>query len=115
MGLDEVDVLKQLFASERSTSHCWCMSFCTSRSHFAVGWFSGGNRRRFEAMATGDAVSWPPSAVRPSAGVLVGHDRAMRVLALRLTLCWVVAHALRTRPCGCCLACSSMPSIGLRA
>ena len=29
------------------------MSFCTSRAGFALGWFGGGNRRRFAAMAEG--------------------------------------------------------------
>ena len=31
------------------------MSFCLSRAGFACGWFGGGNRCRFEAMATGDS------------------------------------------------------------
>lgn len=31
------------------------MSFCTSGIEFAAGWFGGGNRRRFEAMAGGDS------------------------------------------------------------
>lgn len=31
------------------------MSFCTSRAGFAAGWFGGGNRRRFEAMAEGES------------------------------------------------------------
>jgi GNAT superfamily N-acetyltransferase len=54
VGLGEVDALEQLFASERNTRHCWCMSFCTSRTQFAAGWFGGGNRRRFEMMASGN-------------------------------------------------------------
>jgi GNAT superfamily N-acetyltransferase len=54
VGLGEVGALEQLFASERSTRHCWCMSFCTSRAQFAAGWFGGGNRRRFETMASGN-------------------------------------------------------------
>lgn len=54
VGPDEVGDLGQLFASERTTRHCWCMSFCTRRAQFAAGWFGGGNRRRFEAMASGD-------------------------------------------------------------
>ena len=28
------------------------MAFCVTRSQFAVGWFGGGNRHRFEVMAT---------------------------------------------------------------
>jgi GNAT superfamily N-acetyltransferase len=53
-GRSEIGALSRLFASERTTRHCWCMSFCTSRAEFAVGWFGGGNRRRFEAIASGD-------------------------------------------------------------
>jgi hypothetical protein len=52
VGLPEVDDLGRLFATERTTRHCWCMSFCTSRRQFAAGWFAGGNKRRFEAMAS---------------------------------------------------------------
>ena len=51
VGLGELGALEQLFATERNTRHCWCMSFCTSRAQFAAGWFGGGNRRRFETMA----------------------------------------------------------------
>jgi len=29
------------------------MAFCASRAQFALGWLTGGNRRRFEAMALG--------------------------------------------------------------
>lgn len=54
MGLDEVVTLERLFATERTTRHCWCMSFCTSRARFAAGWFGGGNRRRFETLAAGE-------------------------------------------------------------
>jgi len=54
VGPAEVGALERLFASERNTRHCWCMSFCTSRAQFAAGWYGGGNRRRFEAMASGD-------------------------------------------------------------
>lgn len=43
--------LEGLFATERTARHCWCMSFCASRWEFAAGWFGGGNKRRFEAMA----------------------------------------------------------------
>lgn len=51
VGQDQVELLGQLFASERTTRHCWCMSFCTSRATFSLGWFGGGNKRRFEALA----------------------------------------------------------------
>ena len=53
VGPTEIDDLDALFGTARSTRHCWCMSFCTSRAGFALGWFGGGNRRRFEAMAEG--------------------------------------------------------------
>ena len=32
------------------------MAFCLSRSRFAVGWLTGGNRRGFEAMASDGAM-----------------------------------------------------------
>ena len=50
-GPTEVEALRELFASAHATRHCWCMSFCSSRAEFALGWFGGGNRRRFEALA----------------------------------------------------------------
>ncbi|SDS40043.1 Acetyltransferase (GNAT) family protein [Friedmanniella luteola] len=54
VGPPELGVLERLFASERTTRHCWCTAFCTSRARFAAGWFGGGNRRRFEALAGGE-------------------------------------------------------------
>ena len=48
--------LARLFQSQRSTRHCWCMAFCTTRGQFAIGWFGSGNRHRFEAMASADAT-----------------------------------------------------------
>jgi GNAT superfamily N-acetyltransferase len=53
--LDDLGAVGRLFASARTTRHCWCMSFCTDRLGFAAGWFGGGNRRRFETMASGSA------------------------------------------------------------
>lgn len=53
VGPPEIDDVDELFGSARTTRHCWCMSFCTSRTEFALGWFGGGNRRRFKAMAEG--------------------------------------------------------------
>jgi GNAT superfamily N-acetyltransferase len=53
VGPAELDALGELFASARTARHCWCMSFCTSRAGFALGWFGGGNERRFQAMAEG--------------------------------------------------------------
>ena len=55
VGPGEIAALGQLFASERNTRHCFCMSFCTGRVQFAAGWFGGGNRRRFETMASGNS------------------------------------------------------------
>ncbi|HEY5981340.1 MAG TPA: GNAT family N-acetyltransferase [Microlunatus sp.] len=46
--------LADLFASARSTRHCWCMAFCTTRAQLALGWFGGGNRRRFTSMTEAD-------------------------------------------------------------
>jgi GNAT superfamily N-acetyltransferase len=73
VGPDDVGVLAQLFASERTTRHCWCMAFCTGRGQFATGWFGGGNRRRFEAMA-GDGV--PMGVLAVVAGAPVGWAAA---------------------------------------
>ena len=52
VGPDELADLAQLFEAHRSTRHCWCMAFCATRTQFATGWFNGGNRRRFEHLAT---------------------------------------------------------------
>ena len=51
MGADNVDDLAGLFDADRNTRHCWCTSFCTTGRQFAAGWFGGGNRRRFAALA----------------------------------------------------------------
>ena len=51
MGEAELTDLADLFGSARNTRHCWCMAFCTTRAQLALGWFGGGNRRRFAAMA----------------------------------------------------------------
>jgi GNAT superfamily N-acetyltransferase len=69
VGPDEVDALGQLFGSARTTRHCWCMSFCTDRVSFAAGWFGGGNRRRFETMASGNV---PMGVLACAAAVPVG-------------------------------------------
>ena len=53
LGPDDLTYLATLFQTERTTRHCWCTAFCTTRGQFAVGWLNGGNRRRFETMATG--------------------------------------------------------------
>lgn len=51
VGPGELTDLTDLFGSARNTRHCWCMAFCTTRTRLALGWFGGGNRRRFAAMA----------------------------------------------------------------
>ena len=57
---DDVAELATLFERHRTTRHCWCMAFCTTRTQFAAGWLTGGNQRRFRAMA---AESGPPMGV----------------------------------------------------
>lgn len=54
VGPAELTVLADLFRSSRNTRHCWCQAFCTSRTRWALGWFGGGNRRQFEAVAAAD-------------------------------------------------------------
>lgn len=51
VGPDELADLARLFGTERNTRRCWCTAFCTTGNQFAMGWLTGGNRRRFEAMA----------------------------------------------------------------
>lgn len=49
--VDRLEAVRQLFITSRSTRHCWCMAFCSPPWQFALGWYGGGNRRRFQAMA----------------------------------------------------------------
>ena len=51
VGLEQLASVGQVFGPRRATRHCWCMAFCSNRRQFALGWYGGGNRRRFEAMA----------------------------------------------------------------
>lgn len=51
VGPAELADLSDLFGSARNTRHCWCMAFCSTRTQLALGWFGGGNRRRFAALA----------------------------------------------------------------
>src|SRR5690349_21553523 len=51
---DRADALGRLFVTSRSTRHCRCTAFCSSSWQFALGWYGGGNRLRFEAMASSD-------------------------------------------------------------
>ena len=56
LGPGDSDDLALLFGAQRGTRHCWCTAFCTSSGQFALGWFGGGNRRRFERMTAASAT-----------------------------------------------------------
>lgn len=60
---EHLDRVRQLFAVDRGTRHCWCMAFCSSSRQFALGWYGGGNQRRFEALA---ATEFAPMGVLAS-------------------------------------------------
>jgi GNAT superfamily N-acetyltransferase len=70
VGAADVADLSSLFGGARSTRHCWCMAFCTTRTQFAAGWLLGGNARRFAALA--DAGPVPMGVVASVAGKPVG-------------------------------------------
>ena len=64
VGPSELADLSHLFGSARNTRHCWCMAFCATRTQLALGWFGGGNRRRFAALAAGPVpMGVPPGPV----------------------------------------------------
>ena len=67
---DDVAELARLFGSQRTTEHCWCMSFCVPHGQFAVGWVTGGNRRRFASMAADEPT--PMGILASEAGRPVG-------------------------------------------
>ena len=70
LGVDDLVDLASLFDASRNTRGCWCTSFCSTRTQFAVGWLTGRNRSRFEAMAS---AGGPPMGVLASLdGVPVG-------------------------------------------
>lgn len=94
VGPSHLEDVGRLFAGNRTTSRCWCMAFCCTGRQFAVGWYTGGNRRRFEAMAAhgpmgvlamvdGEPVGWcacgPRSRFRAAehgrGGPLAGRPR----------------------------------------
>lgn len=56
IGMAELESLSTLFARNRATRHCWCTAFCSSGKQFALGWYGGGNRRRFASMAAASAA-----------------------------------------------------------
>ena len=70
VGSDQLAEVRELFGLSRSTRHCWCMAFCATRWQFATGWYGGGNRRRFEAMARSER--FPVGVVAVSDGMPVG-------------------------------------------
>jgi GNAT superfamily N-acetyltransferase len=67
---EDLTDLARLFNTGRNTRRCWCMSFCTTRRQFALGWLSGANRRRFEDLA--GASSTPMGVLAWQAGEPVG-------------------------------------------
>ena len=70
VGPEELSELASLFDSERNTRRCWCMAFCETRAQFGVGWVTGANRRRFEALAAAGPV--PMGILASRDGVPVG-------------------------------------------
>ena len=91
LGADELADLASLFGSSRNTRGCWCTSFCSTRTQFALGWVTGRNRSRFEAMASaggppmgvmasldGTPVGW--AACGPRARYLAAVDGRSRLL-----------------------------------
>lgn len=65
VGPADLSDLERLFGRERNTQRCWCTAFCVSRREFAIGWLTGGNRDRFQAMASG---STRPMGILASVG-----------------------------------------------
>ena len=70
VAANDVADLAALFATDRSTRHCWCTAFCVSGRQFAAGWFGGGNRRRFAELAT--SSSYPMGVLASVGDVPVG-------------------------------------------
>jgi GNAT superfamily N-acetyltransferase len=56
VGPNDVADLARLFESQRTTRHCWCMTFCVTRGQFAAGWLNGGNQRRFQSIAAASST-----------------------------------------------------------
>ncbi|MET1005915.1 MAG: GNAT family N-acetyltransferase [Propionibacteriaceae bacterium] len=70
VGAEAVDDLARLFETQRTTRHCWCMAFCATRRQFTIGWLTGGNRKRFETLASTSPA--PMGILASAAGVPVG-------------------------------------------
>ena len=94
MGPDDVADLTRLFDSQRTTRHCSCMAFCTTRSQFALGWLTGGHQRRFAATAAtstapmgilasvaGEPVAW--CACGPRSRYVVATDSGNQIMRSR--------------------------------
>lgn len=60
LGPADLQHVAELFEAQRNTRHCWCMAPCETSGRFAVGWLTGGNRRRFEAQVMSEQ---PPMGV----------------------------------------------------
>lgn len=85
MGSDDLDGLARLFATQRSTRHCWCTAFCVPRTQFSLGWLTGANRRTFAGLAArsehpmgvlataeGQPVGWAAAGPRSRYAVAAG-------------------------------------------
>jgi GNAT superfamily N-acetyltransferase len=64
VGQSNLDALARLFTVSRETRHCWCVAYCSTSWEFATGWYGGGNRRRFEALAASEPYPMGMLAVR---------------------------------------------------
>lgn len=86
-----MSALAPLFETQRNTRNCWCTAFCATRTQFAIGWFSNGNRHRFEALAAdspmpmgvlalvaGEPVGWCACGPRSRYRVATSGQDALR-------------------------------------
>ena len=99
-----------LFATSRNTRRCWCMAFCRTRTEFAVGWLSGGNRRRFQSMTSGTRTPLGVLAAlsdQPVGGCACGPRSRYAVADSGRSSLLERCSARRTTRSGCCRACSS--------
>lgn len=90
VAVADLDALAALFASERTTRHCSCMAFCSTRLQFSLGWFGGGNARRFAALVVDsphpmgvmardghEAVGWAAAGPRTRYAVSAASTKLM--------------------------------------
>jgi hypothetical protein len=75
----------ELFDSDRATRHCRCMAMCSTSLEFAAGWYGGGNRRRFDALARASSTPMGVLALidGAAAGWISVGPRSRYVAALR--------------------------------